>query len=271
MAKALKEIHIGVLLDNDAKLRTALSHAANIDYMIEPRDVDQLLAYLEKLAKHGAVVRTLLLMGHGRKQSHHIGLLQPQDVDLDYIERRREASYQNRRQYTTDLARVAQQLAKTTADEQRQALLDQQDDLRRQLDYADKEYQRTSRRQQAYASIEDLFAPGATIGLLNCYADADQPGRRFIQKLSGALMDKHGGRVIANTGLIVTAQIQPLLAWITGQEDHLVFSLGKWQTVKQKASGRSLRRCGVPCNNFSRYGFCDHPQSADGGPCFQHR
>ena len=271
MAKAPREIHLGVLLDNDAKLRAALSHADNIDYMIEPRDYDQLLTYLEKLAKRGAVVRTLLLMGHGRKQSHHIGLLQPEDIDLARIERRREASYQNRRHYTADLARVDKQLTGTLADDQRQALLDQQDDLRQQLDYADKEYRQTSRRQQAYAAIEDLFAPGATIGLLNCYADADPQGRRFIQKLSGALMGKHGGRVIANTGLIITAKIQPLLAWITGQEDHLVFSLGNWQTVRQKASGRSLRRCGAPCNDFARYGFCDHPQGRDGGPCFQHR
>lgn len=266
-----KPLHIGVLLDDDAKLRAALSHADNIDYMIEPRDADQLFDYLAKLARDGHQVRTLLLTGHGRKKVHKIGKLDPRDLDIDWVSRRREASYGNRLDAIKQIAKVTARRDRSKDAEQRRLLNEDLVDLKDALKTASAEYDQTTQRERAFEEIQGLMAPGAMVGLLNCYADSDPAGRRFIENIGKTLLARHGGRVVANTDLIVIAQIQPLLAWMTGQPDHLVFPVGDWTTVTQGGSGVSGPRCGAPCNDFKRYGFCDHRAAKDGGPCFQHQ
>ena len=271
MANRKKVLNIGVLLDNNKRFREALGHDESLDLIIEPKDVNQMLRYFQKLAKEGKQIQRLILMGHGSKSGHHIGLLRPEDVDRKIIRGLREERYKVKGELAGEIGQAKKALAAASSDGEKQKLRTKLDGLEQRLRTVSAGYEDGTLKEQAFADIEDLMAPDATVGLLNCEAAATSAGKQFMRDLADILVSKHGGTVIGNEDKIQVKKISPVLAWITGKPDYLAKPLGNWVVIDKSATGKSRRKCGAACKDFERYGFCDRPAAKNGGPCYQHR
>ena len=271
---ANQTINVGVLLNDDPHFREALASDHTLDKVIEPKDVNQMLRYFRKLAKEGKQIKRLILFGHGNDQNegqgHHIGILQPGDVDLAKIKSDREFRYGIKLELEGKLKKAREALAAASDSAQKEKLQAELATLDERHKGISENYEDHTFKEKSYEEIENLMAQNAVVGLLNCNAASDQAGLDFMKNLGKALLAKNGGKVIGCDKLIKVKKIGRVLSYITGKDQHLIQPMGKWVEVTTPATHQTRSRCGAPCKDFQRYGFCDNPASADGGPCHLH-
>lgn len=249
-----KEINLGVLLDEDDNLGDLIASDTSLNYYIRPKDVNQMLRYFKELADKGVKIKKLVLVGHGSEDSHSIGILKPDDVNLNKIKDDRDFRYRRKNELQKLIA------AETNPDKRAE--------LESMLATVSNNYNDHTFKEKIYADIEDLMTPDAVIGFLNCYAASDKSGEAFMKDLGDALLKKNGGRVVGNTGAIAYSDLLGLVSYIRDQDQFIVWPLGRWLEQKITSTGTSQKRCGEPCKDFEKYGFCDRKTS--GGPCWDH-
>lgn len=271
MKAGKKIVNIGILLEDNKKskawMRDTLASDSSLDYVIEPRSVDHMFDYIRRLARQGKRIGKLVLMGHGNSTYHHIGMLQPADVDIYAMARQRKAFMRSYEDAKKEIKALQVQL-KSANDETKKDLRQQLKDARDRFVNSRDNYNDSVKEHQLFRELADAMNRNAIIGLFNCYAARDAKGRAMMLNLGKIFLRKRGGQVIGCDGNIWTIHSKPVMAWLTGTEDIVAKPWGKWVRYRVRPESG---RCGAPCHNFERYGYCDRPAAKNGGPCWMHR
>lgn len=263
-------VNVGVLLEDRPKdkdwMRTTLAHDSSLDFVIEPHSVEKMFEFILHLGKQGRRIKKLVLMGHGGKYHKHIGRLQPNDIDVEFIKQRAEKIKSRCQEDENTIALLKKQMESTDDPAERQRLAQKLAITEADLDIARFDYEEAQKQLQRFAGLADVMDTDALIGLFNCYAAKGEDGKAMMRNLGKIFLEKRGGRVVGCDGLIWVIHSKPLIAWLTGTEDIVALPFGDW--VQHAVRGG---RCGVPCMDFERYGYCDNRRSKDGGTCWRHR
>lgn len=269
MSNSKKVVNIGILLEDDPKdmdwMRTTLAHDSSLDLVVEPDSVEQMFEFILHLAKQGRRIKKLVLMGHGGKFHKHIGRLQPADIDIDGIKKRVGKKEMQCQEEENEVDLLKKQMETTNEPAEKQRLAQRLADAQSNLDNTRFEYEEAQKQLQILEGLADAMDTDALVGLFNCYAARGEDGKAMMRNLGKIFLEKRGGRVVGCDGLIWTNHAKPLIAWLAGSEDIVVHSWGEWVEHIVPPG-----RCGVPCRNFVRYGYCDRPRSKGGGPCWMH-
>lgn len=262
-------VNIGILLEDNQKdrdrMRDTVAADSSLDYVIEPKSVDQMFDYIRQLARQGKRIGKLVLMGHGNSTYHHIGMLQPADVDIDAIARQSKRAKQTYEDAKKEIKDLRVQL-KSAADAEAKAKLRQLIEAAQgSFESSRDTYNQNVKKLQSFKELANAMDTNATIGLFNCYAASDENGRAMMRNLARIFLRKRGGEVVGCEASIWTNHF---LVWLTGLGEIVAQPWGKWAHIRVRAASG---RCGASCRNFERYGYCDRPASSDGGPCWMHQ
>jgi hypothetical protein len=271
-------VDVAVILDNDDTLREVIATDSDFSDIVEPKSARQLFRLLGKWAKEGKKVRRLILAGHGHWTEHHIGMIVPTDVDLNDIQDRAEHAYQEKLNTERRILKDEALLQTVKEEGARKEILKRINDAKKDVTHHAKAVEEFQTRAKELVDMEDVMAEGAVVGLINCCAAYDQGGRDFMNNISEVLLSKRGGRITGCTGIVEVMTVDSIWAgmiyWLHNGEwryaDEPVLWGKTWESVEKTKTGKSHKRCGAPCKDFEKYGFCDYPVKED-GPCFMHR
>jgi hypothetical protein len=246
--------------------------------IVEPKSARHLLRLLGKWAKEGKRIRRLILAGHGAWTQHHVGKILPTDFDLNGIRDKGHKAYQNKLNAEKQVLEDEALLQTVKEEGPRKEILKRINDTKNDAARHAKAAEEFLIWEKELVDMEDVMAEGAVVGLINCCAAYDQDGRDFMNNIAEVLLSKHGGRITGCTGIVNVKTVDSIWAgmvyWLHNGEwryaDEPVLLGEKWESVEKIKTGKSHRRCGAPCKDFERYGFCDFP--VEGAvPCFMHR
>jgi len=268
MSLGKRKLNIGILLEDNKndkqRMRDIIASDSSLDYVIEPKNVEQMFAYIRRLAQQGKRISKLVFIGHGNRTNHHIGMLQPADVDIEAVTRQRKnflRAYENAKK----TIKALQKQLKSTTDAKKKDLQQQLENERDRFIAARDNYNESVKKFRSLKELANAMDKNAVVGLINCYAAGDANGRRMMRNLGKLFLHKRGGQIIGWEGSIWTNYFW---VWLTGIGDIKARPWGR--CVRYRVRPKSSR-CGAPCVNFERYGYCDRPASANGGPCWMHQ
>jgi hypothetical protein len=262
-------VNLGVLLEDSKDrdwMRTVLAHGSSLDYIIEPASVDGLFEFVLHLASQDKRIGFLVLMGHGSKAHAHIGGLRPYDIDIDTLRYRLTKAQEYHQEAQAEIASLEDKLAEAEDEAAKGFLSQQLAYARANLENVSFSLETLQTQLRTLESLAEAMDSDALIGLLNCHPASSTAGREMMRNLGKIFLEKRGGRVVGCEGRILTIHNKPLIAWLSGADDTVLYPLGKMREVVVRPS-----RCGVPCLHFERYGYCDNRRSKNGGPCWMHR
>ncbi|HDK37986.1 MAG TPA: hypothetical protein ENG92_03105 [Thiolapillus brandeum] len=263
-------VNIGVMLEDskDQKwMLRVLSHDDSLDYVIVPDNLEHMLKFFSRLSRQGIHIKKLVLMGHGSKTHTHIGRLQPVDIDIDFLRNRTRKHKEYIDTSEKKVEALERQLKKAINATKKRELKLKLENAREELESNRFDYQTYQKKLELFDEAANAFAKDSLIGLFSCYAAYDNKAKTMMYNLGKAFLERNGGTVVGFTGFIWTPKkIHPLIAALAGSEDVIALPTGE-KIVHHVRKGR----CGKPCKNFRRYGYCDHPRAKDGGPCWIHR
>jgi hypothetical protein len=268
VAESRSAVSIGVLLEGSRDrewMRTILAHGANLDYVIEPDSAERFFDFLRHLAVKGQRIKFMVLMGHGSKAGGYIGSLDRNDVEIDVIRKRLARAHRDDEQARTTATALKRKLAGTTDAAKREQLSAELAIIQDDMEDAARRISRLREEIGTLEALAEVMDADAVIGLFSCHAAGSPLSRQMMRNLGKIFLEKRGGRITGYEGRILTVHNKPLIAWLSGAEDIVLFPLGKRHDYTVSA-----RRCGVPCLDFERYGYCDN-RARDGGPCWRHR
>ena len=269
MKSSKKIVSIGILLEDNKKdkqrMRDIIASDSSLDYVIEPKSVDQMFDYIRRLGRQGRRIAKLVLIGHGNWTHHHIGMLQPADVDIYAMARQRKRFLRSWKDTKQEIKLLKEQLRSATNDKTKIGLRLQIKDALDRFENARDSYNEQVKRLQSFRELANAMDKNALIGLINCYAARDANAQVMMHNLGKILLHKRGGQIIGWEGSIWTNHF---LVWLTGIGDIKAWPWGR--CVRYRVRPRN-RRCGAPCHDFERYGYCDQPASKNGGPCWRHQ
>jgi hypothetical protein len=273
-----KILDVAVILDDDNTLRDVIATDSDFTVVVEPKSPRHLFRLLGKWAKEGKRVRRLILAGHGHWTEHHIGSILPKDFDLNGIRDRRRKAYQDKIDADKKVVKDEALLPTVKESKQRKEIQERISDSKNESARHAKVASELQSMERELVDMEDVMVDGAVVGLINCCAAYDQGGRDFMNNIAETLLSKHGGRITGCTGIVDVKTVDSILAgmvyWLHNGEwryaDEPVLKGERWVSIEKVSTGETHRRCGAPCKDFERYGFCDFPVSED-GPCFMHR
>jgi len=196
-------------------------------------------------------------MGHGARTYPHIGRLQPADIDIDTLRKQGDKLRKNCNEAEKEVETLTTQWEKTKDAVKKRELKQELIRAHTELDSYRFNYDENQKNLQMFDAVAEAFAEDALVGLLSCYAAYDEKAKAMMRNLGKILLERRGGRVAGFTGIIWNPrEIHPIIAWLAGTEDVVARPFGEMvvHTVR-------LGRCGKPCRDFRRYGYCDHPGS----------
>lgn len=265
MSKA-KAVRVGVLLEDgpDRELfRDVISsNKQGLDYVIEPKSADAMFEFFRRMARENVRIKKLVLIGHGSSAAHHIGKLNPSDIDVRQIAKLRDmygASCQRLGAEIRALKARLRSCSTTDRTDLRKEIKDKQDDYVQSRG----EFTQYAEQLKKFREVSTVMGADAKVVLLNCYAASDVKGRAMMKQLARILLRKRGGTITGSTNKL---EVESYWKLIWGYSHATVKPIRGIVTYRVKPSGE---RCGAPCKDFDRYGYCDR-RAPDGGRCWSH-
>ncbi|KAF0107128.1 MAG: hypothetical protein FD146_1969 [Anaerolineaceae bacterium] len=279
MSTKKKSINLAILLSKEERWRTNLKNDKLVDEIFEPKDADDLFAYLQKLAKKGIKIKTLILAGHGDMDYPHdtpqIGtILTPKELDIPYLLNEQSllpAQISVEEERYNKLSIELSQPDDESVDKNK--LSAERDVVNNRLVTAREKLTHHKNRLEQIKDISDLIDDNGDVLLANCYAGASANGRKFMKRIGKVFLSKRGGTIKGYEG--------PVTAGTSLFGEPLGFFDWSWKDPKSWFGNRLLKEtypsrsassgnvCGQPCKDFDRYGFCDRPVKHEGS-CQSH-
>ncbi|PKP59472.1 MAG: hypothetical protein CVT88_05430 [Candidatus Altiarchaeales archaeon HGW-Altiarchaeales-1] len=235
-----KVVHIGILLEDNKKdkdwMRKTLSSDSSLDYMIEPRSVDDVFKYIRHLKRQGKRIGKMVLMGHGNKINPHIGRMQPADVDIYAMARQRKrykTNYEDTKKNIKVLRAQLKSAEDTKTKEKLQKMLGEEREF---LVFSRDKYDESVKELNLFKELSGAMDSNAVIGLLNCSAAGSAKGKEMMRNLGKIFLRERGGRVVGCTGNIWTIHAYPVMAWLTDTDDITVKPWGEWVNYNVRPS-----------------------------------
>ncbi len=233
-AKVSKVVNIAVVLEDVPKEREMMRKMAANDptfnYTVCPKNADQFYAYIHSLRKRGIQVSKMLLMGHGNAINHHIGGFFPGDADIGALRSYLKKAKDGYAEAKLEQKRLRRKLQKVKTKKEKEA-------LKAAIQYAhDEEVNRNEARKDYENKItlmdemSESMAPGARIGLFNCYGASDKKAEQFMNNIGEIFLHKNGGDIIGCSDKIWTVSTHPVVESLFGTYDTSAYPWGKWKT-----------------------------------------
>lgn len=178
MKRSKKIVGIGILLEDNKedkqRMRDIIASDSSLDYVIEPKSVDQMFDYIRRLSRQGKRIGKLVLIGHGNRTYHHIGMLQPADVDIYAMARQRKRRLRSCKNTEQEITVLKESLRSATDGNVKKDLQLQLKNAVDRRTNARDSYNKEVKRLQLFRELANAMDRNALIGLINCYAPAMQ-------------------------------------------------------------------------------------------------
>ncbi|MCE1200252.1 MAG: hypothetical protein LWW85_14905 [Marinilabiliales bacterium] len=245
-----KEVTIAVVMESDPKEKEKMvkiaSYNEQIDFVLQSDNPEKFYAYAANLKKRGIRVKGMLLMGHGsttyfyerwwnylsgkskidEKLRHKIGNFGYKDLDYNGLIKDHQRNQKRLKEIRSDLSQCNEALGKAKTDAEKKRLMDDKKDFMEQMDRYKEMITVQENRLKLFDDVSDSMAPGARIGLFNCYGAEDTS---FFNNVADLFLHKHGGEICGTDGLFITIKTHPLVEWVFGTFSTDVTTTGNWQ------------------------------------------
>ncbi|MBL7764595.1 MAG: hypothetical protein JNJ58_00750 [Chitinophagaceae bacterium] len=251
--KVTRIVNIAVVLEDVPKEREMMmkmaAHDESLSYTICPKSPEEMYRYIGSLRKRGIQVGKMVLMGHGNAVNHHIGGFFPGDADIDALRRYHQQAINGYKEATKEQLKLSRLLKKAKSKQEKA-------DIRAAIDAAREDARSRNDSRREYAEkirmmdeMSDSMAPGARIGLFNCFAASDKKGEQFMKNIGEIFLHKHGGDILGCTARVWTVSTHPIVESLFGTYDTDVYTWGKW--VKHTVAPRAIH-----CNGYHHKPTC---------------
>jgi hypothetical protein len=230
-----KNINIGILLDDSKDktwMRKTLAHDTSLDYVIEPGSTSKMFDYLANLKKKGVKVGKIVMMGHGNAKHPHVGVLQPEDIDLKTLTRSRDASRKKYDSAAENMKAIKAKLAKTKEAKLRKELTNEYN-TERDIKNSNREtYNNSVQELNKFRALSGVMAKDGEVHLFNCCPASSDKGREMMKNLGQILLKEKGGKVTGCDGFVWTPKmLQSTLSAVFGTVEGYKFPAGNWVKV----------------------------------------
>ncbi|MBV5349533.1 hypothetical protein JZU61_07810 [bacterium] len=254
MKKATKKerlVRIAVVMESNPKQRDFMvkmaSHDDAFDYVLQANEPEKFYKYVASLKKRGIRINRLLLMGHGstayfyeqwysfmvkgkkidEKLRHKVGDFNYNDFDWKGIQKNYVKSQEALNDLNDQLRKISKKIGEVKTEKIKERLKEEKEALLDQIKSKKELVKVNGERMDLMDDVSDSMAPGAKVGLFNCYGAENSS---FFDNIGELFLHKHGGEIKGTTGLLVTNTTHPLVEWITKDYSTGIHTTGKWKT-----------------------------------------
>lgn len=243
-------VNIAVVMESNPKEQEKMvkmaSHDGGFDFVLQVDNPDKFYKYIAGLKKRGIRVNNLLLMGHGsttyfyekwwnylsggmtinEKLRHKIGNFTNTDLNWKAIQDTYERSKKSLEDSKSDLKEINEKLKKASSAKEIERLEKEKEECKATIQSKKENFTISEQRKNLMDDVSDSMAPGAKVGLFNCYGAEDDS---FFNNIGELFLHKHGGVIKGTTGQLLTFITHPLLEWITKGFSTGLHTTGEWK------------------------------------------
>jgi hypothetical protein len=244
-------VKIAVVMESDPKQRNHMvkmaSHDDGFDYVLQADNPEKFYKYVASLKKRGIRISNLLLMGHGSttyfyehwytymryskkintEERHKIGNFTSTDFDWHKVQKNYVRNQELLNDLNDQLKKITKKIEKVKTEEIKDRLIKEKETLLDDIKSKKELVKKTGEKMDLIDDVSDSMAPGAKVGLFNCYGAENST---FFNNIGELFLHKHGGEIKGTTGLLITDTTHPFIEWCTGNYATGLHTTGKWKT-----------------------------------------
>ena len=249
-SKKEKLVKIAVVMEKNPKERDFMvkiaSEDGGFDFVLQQDNPEKFYKYVAGLKKRGIRVSSLLLMGHGsttyfyerwwnylsggtkidEKLRHKIGNFGYNDLNWKVIQENYEKSKRSLNEAEKELDGINKKLKSAKSAKEIEKLKKDKEDSKEWIQDVKEKHTLNEQRKNLIEDVSDSMAPGAKVGLFNCYGAEDDS---FFNNVGELFLHKHGGDIKGTTGRLFTFTTHPIIKWITEGFSTGLHTTGEWK------------------------------------------